>query len=690
MRIDPELRALAEAGRWNDLEDLWMEHLEDSPGDIGFFVEAVMALRSGLQDETATLLLQLLLEAQRERGDRAAERELLTAVLRLWPAAPGLRDALLDWVRATYADRPSLDRLMQHFKLAAAPDPLAALEPVETWLRFDVGRAVVMSGRGIGRVCEINLGLGTVRVEFAPERRESLRLGEAQKLLQPLEPGHYLLDKLERPEALRRQAEDDPGGLLQHLFTSMGRGLGQGELRELLAGIVPEERWNTWWKSARTDPRLAHSAGARPLFTWNASGEAAEAALRRDFEAAPPAQQLELARKLAGRSPELAAELARGVARVAEQARVDDPSLALEAVLTLEKLAAAVDPGFDAAALLALHDPVPVVAGVQDRGLRERALALVREQRDDWPQLYARLLRAETDTRTLALLYDTLQRAGGGAALGATVDDVLVRPHTAPRLFVWLCRELRRRPELEARGDWGLLRRLLDALTQEAFRGVRPALREQFDAGGLAEHLSAHLDSDQAEQLLHILQRDLGLEEHRKEILRAVVRRTHAELREVEEEVLYTTPQALDRKRAEFEQIARIDIPRNAEEIRKAAAHGDLRENFEYKAARDRHEMLSSRAKTLHDELRRARALDPAGIDTAQVRVGTCVTLEPLAGGEPRRITILGPWDSDPARGVVSYLAPAVQPLLGCKPGQRVRWSDAEFVVQRIDAWHEV
>jgi transcription elongation GreA/GreB family factor len=396
-----------------------------------------------------------------------------------------------------------------------------------------------------------------------------------------------------------------------------------------------------------------------------------------------------LARKHAGRSPELASVLVRGLAEVAQQSRIDDPSLALEVLLALEKLPApaGAEIDFDVPALLGLHDPVPLVAGVQDRGLRERALALVRELRADWPELYARCLRAESDTRTLALLYETLRREAPGEVLSRAIDDVLARPQMAPRLFTWLCRELRKRPELDARGDWRLLRRLLDTFTEEAFRGLRAPLRELFDAGGLGTELTARLDMEQSEQLLQVLQRDLGLEEHRKDLLRAVVRARHPELREVEEEVLYTTAGALERKRAEFEQIARVDIPRNAEEIRKAAAHGDLRENFEYKAARERHEMLSSRAKTLHDELRRARALDPADIDASAVRVGTRVRLQPVAGGEPRVLTVLGPWDSDPPRGIVSYLAPAVQPLLGRRRGDTVRFTDGEFVVAEIEIW---
>ena len=89
--------------------------------------------------------------------------------------------------------------------------------------------------------------------------------------------------------------------------------------------------------------------------------------------------------------------------------------------------------------------------------------------------------------------------------------------------------------------------------------------------------------------MMTLLLREVGLDEHHKEALRRVALRRHPDLREAEEEPLYTTAEALERKRAEFEQITRTDIPHNAEEIRKAAAHGDLRENFEYKAAREKH-----------------------------------------------------------------------------------------------------
>jgi transcription elongation GreA/GreB family factor len=683
VHVDPEIEALVKAGNWDGLEERWVEQIESAPGDALFFASTLRALVHANHEDRAEPLVELLLSAHRERDDAPAELDFVRAALGHWPHAPLLRASLFDALRRVYADRPSLERLLQHFKAAEAREPHTVLQQIETWLRWDVGRAVHMPSHGLGRVTEINLALATLRVEFPAAQKLSLRLAEAEKLLTPLEPGHFLLVKAEDPATLQAQAEADPGALLEHLFRSLQRTLAASEIKELLAGIVPDSRWATWWKKAAADSRLASSGGKRPTYAWSATGAEADAALRAAFAGASGRDRLEMARKHAARSPALAAEMARGVAIAMQAARRVDPSLALEAALTLEKLpgALAVDPGM----FLDVEDPATLVAGVEDRALRETAIGLVRARRQDWADVYGRLLRIESDGRTLSTLYDALRDADP-ERLERGVDDILARPHTAPRAFVWLCRELRRRPELAGKADFALLRKLFDAQSSDAFKGQRAPVRELLDSV-VGPHLVAQLDRDQAETFMQLLQRDAGVDDHRKELLRRIVLQKHPALREADTEKLYTTAEALERKRAEFEQITRVDIPRNADEIRKAAAHGDLRENFEYKAARERHEMLSSRAKSLHDDLGRARALDPATIDTARVRVGTAVTLRPQGGGAAKVLTILGPWDSDPGNGVVSYLAPAVQPLLGRAPGDTVQFVDGSFTIDSIRVW---
>ena len=83
-----------------------------------------------------------------------------------------------------------------------------------------------------------------------------------------------------------------------------------------------------------------------------------------------------------------------------------------------------------------------------------------------------------------------------------------------------------------------------------------------------------------------------------------------------------------------------------------------------------------------------ARALEPGSIDPSAIRVGTRVKLVPAAsGGSAVVLTILGPWDSDPGRGIVSYLAPAVAALLGKRAGEAVRFGDQDFVVEHIEVW---
>ena len=687
MKLDPEIRALLDEERFDAVEDRWLSRLETAPGDRDFFFPVLRAMLERQQQERAELLLQLFLEALPQEAG-AAEMEALQELLRLWPESPALRAAVLDALRRRHRGSPNLELLLQHFRLQDGAEPLGALQQVLAWLAYDVGRPVFLPTRGCGRVRELNLALGTLRVDFAGNLL-SFRRAEAEHLLQGLGEEHFLVQKLQGLPALQEQAATAPGELLQGFFASFGSPVPLATLREHLRDVVPQESWNTWWKRARADRRLTVSAGTRPLCSWSQSAAAADEDLAAAFAAAAPLERLEMARTQAGRSESLRRLLAQGLRRSLEGAL--EPPLALETLLVLEDLGdggEASDTPARIAALLRRDDAAAVVSGVRERRCRERALERLRDLRPDWPQLYLDCLGNEMDGRTLAWLYEARRGAPDPAALERLVSETLARPARSPRFFLWLCRELPQRPELSPRADWRLLRRLLEACTDAAFKGQRPALKECFDPGGVADLALAGLDAEQSAQLLALLERDVGLEEHRKQELRSQAWSRFPELREAAEEALYNTSEALDRQRAAFDQLVRVDLPHNTEEIRKAAAHGDLRENFEYKAARERQEMLSARARMLHEELRRARALEPAGIDPSAIRVGTRVKLAPSTrNGSPVVLTILGPWDSDPAHGIVSYLAPAVAALLGKRPGEAVRFGDQDFVVEHIEVW---
>jgi transcription elongation GreA/GreB family factor len=159
------------------------------------------------------------------------------------------------------------------------------------------------------------------------------------------------------------------------------------------------------------------------------------------------------------------------------------------------------------------------------------------------------------------------------------------------------------------------------------------------------------------------------------------------ELRAPAVHFLYATPEAIEARRNELAYLKQVELPANAEQMREAKEHGDLTENFEYHAARQKHEYLSARIAKLADELSRTRALDSSRIDSSEVRVGTRVVLREIAGGRERSATILGPWDSRPEEAVYSYESEFAAALLGKKPGDRVTLPDGALEVVSIGPW---
>jgi transcription elongation GreA/GreB family factor len=127
-----------------------------------------------------------------------------------------------------------------------------------------------------------------------------------------------------------------------------------------------------------------------------------------------------------------------------------------------------------------------------------------------------------------------------------------------------------------------------------------------------------------------------------------------------------------------------VDVPANRKAIEEARAMGDLRENFEYKSARQRHEYLNARAAALNAELARVRPIDPTGMDTSEVRIGTLLRLQ---GRGPRTLTILGPWESKPEEDVISYESDFAKEILGKKVGDSLSLGGESWTIAKIEPY---
>jgi transcription elongation factor GreA len=147
---------------------------------------------------------------------------------------------------------------------------------------------------------------------------------------------------------------------------------------------------------------------------------------------------------------------------------------------------------------------------------------------------------------------------------------------------------------------------------------------------------------------------------------------------------------SLDKRKTEFEELVNKKIPENSKEIGIARSYGDLRENFEFKAAKEMQAVLMRRKQELESALHRARGTNFENPDLSQVSIGTVVTLRRESSGAEETYTILGAWDSDPDQGIISYQTAIGQALLGHKIGDTVTLNDGatdgQFTIISISA----
>lgn len=142
--------------------------------------------------------------------------------------------------------------------------------------------------------------------------------------------------------------------------------------------------------------------------------------------------------------------------------------------------------------------------------------------------------------------------------------------------------------------------------------------------------------------------------------------------------------------REELEHLERVERPDVIRAIEVARAHGDLSENAEYHAAKERQGMIEGRILDLRDKLGRAEVIDCCKVNPRKVVFGTVITL--IDGETEQEVTyhLLGPEEVDVKNGIISFQSPLGHALLGKEEGDDVTVQTPkgkrEYEVVRITA----
>jgi transcription elongation GreA/GreB family factor len=150
-----------------------------------------------------------------------------------------------------------------------------------------------------------------------------------------------------------------------------------------------------------------------------------------------------------------------------------------------------------------------------------------------------------------------------------------------------------------------------------------------------------------------------------------------------EDNTLIVSWDSLERKKKELEEIMNVKIPQNKKDIEIAREYGDLRENFEYKSAKQQQAVLQRMQGEYQRDIERAQGTDFANVATDTVGIGTIVDLEDVPSGEKETFTILGAWDGDVDKGIISYLSEAAKALIGQPEGTEVELPTDSLHIKR-------
>lgn len=129
------------------------------------------------------------------------------------------------------------------------------------------------------------------------------------------------------------------------------------------------------------------------------------------------------------------------------------------------------------------------------------------------------------------------------------------------------------------------------------------------------------------------------------------------------------TPAGYEKLKAELDKLMKVERPSNVKAIAEARAHGDLSENAEYHAAKERQSFIEGRIHELQDKLARANVIDPSKINHDKVAFGARVTVMDLETDKEQVFFIVGTEEADATNGKISLSSPVGRALLGKKVG---------------------
>lgn len=592
--------------------------------------------------------------------------------------------------------------------------------------KFSPANYVMHPEWGVGKVEAWSLAKNLVKVDFEQKPHFVMGLKLAFNQLTPVPEGHFLITCFEDAAGCRAKAEGKETILefiafvLEHNL-SLREGVNEvlemepEDLEKFLSGrVIPAENWKAWWEKARTamkeDPRFRLPTKKGETIRTREAGSAAEALLADYKEATSLESCVRIIDQshieaLAGEYT-LAAQLVKAMEEDIERDR-NEPQHVLELIIIRDDILEATT-GNDAAKQEQLNAALTEAGVTELKTLADKLktipseelvqyigeLSVARQNKvyEALPEAYADSWLAYTTNiflfggaKVTAAAADFIIAKGGKEQLFADLTNGISRQNLSPDVLIWICRERNGvAKELVDKNKMLLGAAIINAIERDSAEGgPNRALRLRnllLDDKELAPDLVTGISELEARPFAKSLFDSSVLPDLDRNLLLANMMKVHPTLQEVvlarvqvkEKQHLYVSLRSYAARKAEYEELINVKIPKNKHDLEITRAEGDLRENGGYQDAKATRQVLMRRSEELSRLLSQAEPTDFADASCEQTGVGTQVIFTNNKGLKAV-YTILGAWDSIPEQGVIPYNSKLGARLIGLKVGDTVR-----------------
>lgn len=578
-----------------------------------------------------------------------------------------------------------------------------AVRNFELLCHLNEGKFVFHAGGwGTGEVVDVSLLREEVVLEFDKvSGKRSLSFANAFKCLVPLADDHFLARRFGDPDALEVEARKDPAAVIRLLLSDLGPKTASEIKDELADWVIPEEEWTKWWSSARTkikkDTLIEVPENMKEPFHLRAEGVSHE---ERFLKAIEKESDINKAIETLYSFMRDYAELQKSplVSRYIHNFLQDNrlqPSQKVQFYLLLEDLGEEQRAG---AYIKDLQHVQSVVQEVHVGALKKRVLVYAKEVRDDYEEIFLDLLFTLPMHSMRDYLTKELAQGKNAEALKQKLHFLLQHPSTNPELFVWYFQKITSEeglPFATKEGRLLFLESLLMLLSQieeqSRYKDLVKKIHNIISDNRFAIIRSLLEGTTVAfiSEFLLLVTKCRSFSDHDSKILHSLAYVVHPSLAKKKEgeepafEVIWTTKEGFQKVQARIQQIGTVETVENAKEIEVARSHGDLRENAEYKFALEKRSRLQAELKLLTNQVNRARIITAQDITTNEVGAGSVVQLQ-NSKGENSTYTLLGPWDANPEKNILSLQSKFAQAMTGLKVGESFKFQDDEYKVTGI------